>query len=143
MKFAFGTLVPFFFIGCASTGTGDLSSLKNRAEQYWKLIQNKDTLSSYGYEEVSIAKKTPIAEYVKVKGRLSFKSIEVGDARVDEKGDGWVSVKSRSVLPELGIKEPIEMNVQDRWVFVNGQWFHAFKQGADAGNQNESKKKSE
>jgi len=123
-----GRLIAGFFIlillGCATihTETELRESLRQRAEEYWKLRMEDGYEETYKME--SREGLPPFIKYldtVRVMKRINIISHSIKDTKIEGQR-GIAEVEISYLRPP--ISKPFESILRDEWVLRNGKWLH-------------------
>lgn len=124
-RWAFAMLIlgGLVSLGCASNGprAGDGASLKERVQAYWVARETGDDKTVYAME--SAARPGGWLTLIVASQRglgLPVGKVEIGDIHVDgESAEAQISADVR-----VGSLRPIRSTIVDRWVQIEGVWYH-------------------
>lgn len=115
--------------GCAavSVQVPDEQRLLERARAYWAAREAGDAIAAYGYESASVTGEQSLQAYVRRQGLLVRKAEVVG-ANLGDDGRATVRVVVEYVIPVAGFGSQIQRaEFDDRWVVLDGRWFHEWR----------------
>ncbi len=119
---------------CAPIANGDLpplgQSLNDRAKTFWKSRSVNDPIIAYQLEEASIQKTPSITDYAKKSGVLQYSDIEVGSIEKISETEARVNIRYKYRLTAFKKMQPVSIDIKDRWLNIQGQWYHAAQQDA-------------
>lgn len=115
---------------CAGGGslTNDREALLQRAKEFWRLVQENDSVASWKYEELSKKPGWTLQAYIKREG-IVYDSAQVQDILWLEAGRAVVNVKVTYSVPLLRMNNQ-EVVLKDEWVKLDGVWYHADRKSA-------------
>ncbi|RQO82524.1 hypothetical protein DBV10_08905 [Acidovorax sp. FJL06] len=116
-------------VGCASgpSPAKDREVLLQRAQEFWKSVQDNDAVTSWKYEELSKKPGWTLQAYLKREGIL-YQAVQVLEVRSLEGDRAVVDVKVTYSIPVLRMMDQ-EVVLKDEWVRVDGLWYHAERKG--------------
>lgn len=117
--------------GCAMLQTPE-ESLRERAQAFWAARKAGDDLTAYRFEELSKHPESNLQSYLKGRAAIEYRKAEIKAVRLKGPTEAEVILEMSYTLPAVGLNKPIEAEVKDPWVLIDGQWFHAFKPSAAA-----------
>ncbi len=123
---AVASLLALGLTGCATgpAQTGKTQeALLQRATAYWAALKDNDRVTAWGYEELSKKPEWTLQGYVK-RGGLVYEEVHVLGAGPIQGESAKVNVKLVYSIPVARVKN-IESELQDEWVWLDGQWYHA------------------
>ncbi|MFT3813731.1 MAG: hypothetical protein QM740_10160 [Acidovorax sp.] len=115
--------------GCATAAPNsatDREALLTRAREFWKAVQADDLVTAWKYEQISKNPKATLQNYLKRDGGILYETVEVAGVISIDGDQALVDVKTTYSVPVIratGIKGVL----QDPWVRLEGQWYHAPK----------------
>lgn len=112
--------------GCAASGPSpakDREVLLQRAQEFWKSVQDNDGVTSWKYEELSKKPGWTLQAYLKREGIL-YEAVQVQDILSLEGDRAVVNVKVTYSVPLLRMSNQ-EVVLKDEWVRLDGLWYHA------------------
>jgi hypothetical protein len=111
--------------GCASgpSPARDRAVLLQRAQEFWKSVQDNDPVTSWKYEELSKKPGWTLQAYLKREG-IVYDAVEVQDVLSLEGDKALVNVKIKYSVPILRMNNQ-EAVLKDEWVRIEGVWYHA------------------
>ncbi len=112
-------------VGCASgpSPAKDREVLLQRAQEFWKSVQDNDAVTSWKYEELSKKPGWTLQAYLKREGIL-YEAVQVQDVLSLEGDRAVVNVKLTYSVPLLRMNSQ-EAVLKDEWVRLDGVWYHA------------------
>ncbi|MBL7088006.1 hypothetical protein [Acidovorax sp.] len=112
-------------VGCASgpSPAKDREVLLQRAQEFWKSVQDNDSITSWKFEEVSKKPGWTLQAYLKREGIL-YETVQVQDVHSLEGDRAIVNVKVTYSVPLLRLNSQ-EVVLKDEWVRLDGLWYHA------------------
>jgi len=115
--------------GCATTGMGERgkteAALLQRANAYWTAVKDNDRATAWNYEEVSIKPDWTLQAYLR-RGGIVYEAAQVQSDATIEGNQATVNVKLEYSVPQVRAKN-IHTELPDKWVWLNGQWYHAHR----------------
>jgi hypothetical protein len=116
-------------VGCASgpSPAKDREVLLQRAQEFWKSVQDNDPVTSWKYEELSKKPGWTLQAYLKREGIL-YQAVRVLEVRSLEGDRAVVDVKVTYSIPLIRMMDQ-EVVLKDEWVRVDGLWYHAERKG--------------
>ncbi len=110
---------------CASgpSPSRDRAVLLQRAQEFWKSVQDNDPVTSWKYEELSRKPGWTLQAYLKREG-IVYDAVEVQDVLSLEGDKALVNVKIKYSVPILRMNNQ-EVVLKDEWVRIEGVWYHA------------------
>ncbi|MFN9727607.1 hypothetical protein [Acidovorax sp.] len=110
---------------CASgpSPARDRAVLLQRAQEFWKSVQDNDPVTSWKYEELSKKPGWTLQAYLKREG-IVYDAVEVQDVLSLEGDKALVNVKIKYSVPILRMNNQ-EVVLKDEWVRIEGVWYHA------------------
>ncbi len=117
-------IVPLLW-SCATIHTEPVTgeTLREKAETYWKLREEKKYDAAYKMEDTEGL--PPFADYlgkVREMKKVVIQSRTVKDAAVLDDGKGIVNLQLTYLLPP--VSKPFTQITKDHWVYRNGAWLH-------------------
>ena len=100
--------------------------LKKRATEYYQSRIAERLDQAYAYEDAHLRKSVSLADYLKNVG-AGVKWLEADIQKVSVNGKkGEVTLTIRFINPMASYvpKEGRKMNITDRWVFEDNDWYH-------------------
>ena len=112
-------------VGCASgpSPTSEREVLLQRAQEFWKSVQDNDAVTSWKYEELSKKPGWTLQAYLKREGIL-YEAVQVQDVLSLDGDRAVVNVKVTYSVPLLRMNSQ-EVVLKDEWVRLDGMWYHA------------------
>ena len=112
-------------VGCASgpSPAKDREVLLQRAQEFWKSVQDNDPVTSWKYEELSKKPGWTLQAYLKREGIL-YEAVQVQDVLSLDGDRAVVNVKVTYSVPLLRMNSQ-EVVLKDEWVRLDGVWYHA------------------
>lgn len=112
-------------VGCASgpSPTSDREVVLQRAQEFWKSVQDNDAVTSWKYEELSKKPGWTLQAYLKREGIL-YEAVQVQDVLSLDGDRAVVNVKVTYSVPLLRMNSQ-EVVLKDEWVRLDGVWYHA------------------
>ncbi|MFN7856340.1 MAG: hypothetical protein ACK5OA_07130 [Acidovorax sp.] len=101
----------------------DRAVLLQRAQEFWKSVQDNDPVTSWKYEELSKKPGWTLQAYMKREG-IVYDAVEVQDVLSLEGDKAIVNVKIKFSVPLLRMNNQ-EAVLKDEWVRIEGVWYHA------------------
>ncbi len=115
--------------GCASVQTAPeekpRASLSERVQAYWAAVRIGDDVAAYPYEEVSTYPDMTLPTYLKGRGGVVYREINVQSTTLKGENEAEALIDMAYVVPVAGIHEPIRGQLKDRWIKIDGNWYHA------------------
>lgn len=111
--------------GCATTASpeADRAALLQRARAFWQVVQANDGPAAWTYEELSKKPGWTLQAYLKREG-ITYNDAQVQDVVSLEGDKAVVAVKINYSIPLLRMNDQ-NVLLQDEWVRIDGQWYHA------------------
>lgn len=112
-------------VGCASgpSPMSDREVVLQRAQEFWKSVQDNDPVTSWKYEELSKKPGWTLQAYLKREGIL-YEAVQVQDVLSLDGDRAVVNVKVTYSVPLLRMNSQ-EVVLKDEWVRLDGVWYHA------------------
>lgn len=104
----------------ASDGVG--GSLDDRARMFWQARTSGDLAKTYDLEVDKAVGRLSLAQYVRRKGRIAYKSAKVLGSEIVGQDKAIVNVIVEAVIP--GIAGSVATTLEDEWVYIDGAWYH-------------------
>lgn len=111
--------------GCATTASpeADRAALLQRARAFWQVVQANDGPAAWTYEELSKKPGWTLQAYLKREG-ITYNDAQVQDVVSLDGDKAVVAVKINYSIPLLRMNDQ-NVLLQDEWVRIDGQWYHA------------------
>ncbi len=111
--------------GCATTASpeADRAALLQRARGFWQVVQANDGPAAWTYEELSKKPGWTLQAYLKREG-ITYNDAQVQDVVSLDGDKAVVAVKINYSIPLLRMNDQ-NVLLQDEWVRIDGQWYHA------------------
>lgn len=121
------TLAPLALgTGCAMLKTPE-ESLRERAQAFWDARKAGDDVTAYRFEELSKRPESNLQSYLKGRAAIEYRRAEIKAVRLKSPTEAEVILDMSYTIPAIGLNKPIEGEVKDPWVLIDGQWYHAFR----------------
>ncbi|MEW6727927.1 MAG: twin-arginine translocation signal domain-containing protein [Pseudomonadota bacterium] len=112
--------------GCAMLKTPE-ESLRERAQAFWDARKAGDDITAYRFEELSKRPDSNLQSYLKGRAAIEYRKVEIKSVRLKTPTEAEVILDMSYTIPAIGLNKPIEGEVKDPWVLIDGQWYHAFR----------------
>lgn len=105
-------------------------TLEKRVNQFWEARVKGDFDDAYRYERISqTLKGYSKEEYIKhaVSSKVTIQSFKIKDIKLISDDTAEVYLEIVFKLEPIGgidIKNPITSNTKDKWVKIDGKWYH-------------------
>lgn len=106
---------------------------------YWNFRIKGEYDKSYKYENPFFRKKVSLVDYIKHTGQaVKTESASIEDIKIDGDNAGVkLLTKIRVIVPDPQImRARLKRTFTDRWVSVDGIWYHVAPEGGLGGRQN-------
>lgn len=120
-------ILVFLVAGCAVLKRSPEEALSERAGAFWEARRIGDHITAYQYEEISLNPEMNLQKYLKGRGGIEYQDVEVKEVRLVGPTEGEVLIHMSYTVPVAGISTPIKGDGKDRWVLINGRWYHAWQ----------------
>lgn len=116
--------------GCAAgpSPARDREVLLARAKEFWKLVQDNDSIAAWKYEELSKKPGWTLQAYLKREG-IVYDDAQVQDVFSLDGDRAVVNVKVTYSVPLLRMNNQTVV-LRDEWVRLEGVWYHADRKSA-------------
>ncbi|MDX1605503.1 MAG: hypothetical protein R3202_04870 [Candidatus Competibacterales bacterium] len=102
-----------------------VDGLQNRVQAFWEARVAGDPITAFQYEEVSVNDTVTLQQYARSKGNIRYRTAEVLDIHLLTPDEARAEVAIEGVIP--GLPDLYKGIVKDRWVKIDGTWYHAPK----------------
>ena len=108
-----------------SAAASKASTLKERVEAYWQAREAGDQVQAFVFEEVNVNGTRTLQDYVRGKRNAVFQQVKVLNVEIlgPKKAIARVFIK----IIVSGLKDPVADELEDEWVYIDGQWYHHYK----------------
>jgi len=98
--------------------------LRERASEYWEARKRGDLVAQYGFQPPPYREQVTLSAFVRGRGATQILSCDITEVSVKD-GDGLVKLKLtyKASHPLLVNRPPAEMDLEQRWVRVDGDWY--------------------
>jgi hypothetical protein len=100
-----------------------VQGLEARARAFWEARVAGDVITMYQYEKLKATGEVTLQDYVRRRGGMLYRKAEVLDFEVGSDGEARVKVSIEAQI--TGLPGPYRTVVSDRWVNIDGEWYHA------------------
>lgn len=110
--------------GCATLWMSQEERLRARVTEFWEALKAGDLVAMYDYEELSRNPKASLQKYVQSKGRIYYQSYQIQSVQFLTPNEAEVTLAVEYMVPPV-IQKPVKSQIRDKWVKINGTWYHA------------------
>lgn len=97
--------------------------LDARVRAYWQARVAGDLITQYQYEQSKATGKLSLQQYVSGSGSMSFLKARVLDVQLTDSKAAEAKVAIEARFP--GLSMLYKSVIEDRWVKIDGEWYHA------------------
>lgn len=143
LEILFASLVLIISLGCANnislskTVKTDEEMLRERVLQYWQHKINLDLDKAYEFEDPAYRAVENKVRYIRHHNidMVRWKSVEIQGIEIaDDRAEVKLKLMVILLLPGMKDEHAMPTFVNDRWVKVDGVWYHRFVHGGMAGS---------
>lgn len=98
--------------------------LKERASGYWDARMRGDLVAQYAFQEPQFREDVTLTAFMQGRGATKILAFEIKEVRVQgDEGLVQLKVNYRVNYPGLTHLPPIDKDLEQRWVQIDGEWY--------------------
>lgn len=117
-------LVISLLTGCATLWMDQEQRLRQRVTGFWEALKAGDLVAMYDYEELSRNPKASLQKYVQSKGGIHYQGYQIQSVQFLTPNEAEVTLAVEYIVPPV-IQKPVKSQIRDKWVKIDGTWYHA------------------
>jgi len=113
--------------------------LQDRVEQYWHAMGERDWVATYAFLDPYTRNTWPLEGYISRRGPMNYSDLDIEAIRI-EGPIAYVDLSIDAEIPRRRLPgtvvnppEPRRVSMQQRWLWLDGQWHHEYHEAADDG----------